>query len=350
MREGGTMNVNRIMEVSEGNTLGAVQEFMASILNRNLVDALFVPQTAADSTVSAALVSNPDAINHSNPFAPIMVANAARQVAEATVKQPDRHIGAVLRSCEIRALVELAKRGRANLANLTVIGIDCLGTFAPLDYMRKMLGAGGAAEMTTQCMQVAEEGEIACQTRTACQMCERPAPRGADVTLGFIGVDATQELLVIAADESADTRLRLGEVTRRVATEREVVKREATLTNIIAKHSAYTERELAKLEMSFGGLAGALTTLATCTECRSCLQACPLYDGELDDPSLSLVGQLGAISRWLVSCSGCGMCEESCPNGVPLAVVARALSRPLRAKFDYTPGRSLDEKLPWAVA
>jgi len=36
--------------------------------------------------------------------------------------------------------------------------------------------------------------------------------------------------------------------------------------------------------MSFGGLAGALTTLATCTECRSCLQACPLYDGELDDP------------------------------------------------------------------
>jgi len=344
------MNVNRIIEVSEGNTLGAVQEFMASVLNRNLVDALFVPQTAADSTVSAALVSNPDAIKRSNPFAPIMVANAARQVAEATVKQPDRHIGAVLRPCEIRALVELAKRGRANLANLTVIGIDCLGTFAPFDYMRKMLGAGGATEMTAQCMQVAEEGEIACQTRTACQMCERPAPRGADVTIGFIGVDATKELLVIAADESADTRLRLGQVTRREATEREVVKREATLTHIIAKHNAYAERELAKLEMSFGGLAGALTTLATCTECRSCLQACPLYDGELDDPRLSLVGQLGAVSKWLVSCSGCGMCEESCPNGVPLSVVARALSRPLRAKFHYTPGRSVDEKLPWATA
>ena len=101
--------------------------------------------------------------------------------------------------------------------------------------------------------------------------------------------------------------------------------------------------------MAFGGLAGALTTLATCTECRLCLQACPLYDGELDDPRLSLVGQLGAVSRWLVSCSGCGMCEESCPNGVPLAVLARALSRPLRAKFDYTPGRSVEEKLPWVA-
>jgi len=66
---------------------------MASFLNRNVVDALFVPQTAADNTVSAALVSNPDAIKRSNPFAPIMVANAAKQVAEATMKQPDRHIG-----------------------------------------------------------------------------------------------------------------------------------------------------------------------------------------------------------------------------------------------------------------
>lgn len=344
------MNVNRIIQVSEANTLGAVQEFMAAFLHHNLVDALFVPQTAADSTVSAALVSNPDAIKRSNPFAPVMVANAAKQVAEATMKQPNRHIGAVLRPCEIRALVELAKRGRANLVNLTVVGIDCLGTFAPLDYVHKLLTAGGAIEMTIQCMQVAEEGEIACQTRTACQMCERPAPRGADVTLGFIGVDATRELLVIAADESADARLKLSDMTRREATEREVVKREATLTNIIAKHNAFMDKELSKLEMSFGGLAGVLTALATCTECRACVQACPLYDGELDDTSLSLVGQLSAAAKWLVSCSGCGMCEESCPNNVPLSVVARALSRPLRAKFGYTPGRSVEEKLPWATA
>ncbi len=344
------MNVNRIIQVSEGNTLNAVRTFMSSFLERNLVDALFVPQTAADDTVSAALISHPEAIQRSNPFAPIMVANAARQVAEQTLRQPDRHIGAVLRPCEIRALVELAKRGRASLANLTVVGIDCLGTLAPLDYMRQRLKAGSAVEIAAQCMQVAEEGEIACQTRTACQMCERPAPRGADVTLGFIGVDATQELLVIAADESTDARLRLSEVTQREATERQVAKREATLTNIIARHNAFTDHALAQLEVSFGGLAGALTALATCTECRSCLQACPLYDGELDDTSLSLIGQLSAVARWLVSCSGCGMCEESCPNGVPLAVVARALSRPLRAKFDYTPGRSVEDKLPWVAA
>jgi len=344
------MNVNRIIEVKEGNTLEAAQGLLSSLLKAHLVDALFAPQTAADSAMSSALVSDPDALAKSNPFAPVMVANAAKDVAQATLAQPDRHIGAVLRPCEIRALVELAKRGRANLANLTVVGIDCLGTLEPFDYMRKSLAAGGAAEMTMQCMQVAEEGEIMCQTRTACQMCERPAPRGADVTLGFIGVDATQELLVIAADESADARLRLSEMTDRLAHEAKVARREATLTNIIARHNAVADRELSKIETALGSLAGALTMLATCTECRLCLRACPLYDGELDDTSVSLVGQLGAIARWLVSCSGCGMCQESCPNGVPLAVLARALSRPLRAKLDYTPGRSITEELPWAAA
>ena len=344
------MNVNRILEVKEGNTLEAARGFLSSLLQSNLVDGLFAPQTAADSTVSATLVSDPDALVKSNPFAPIMVANAAKQVAQATLAQPDRHIGAVLRPCEIRALVELAKRGRANLANLTVVGIDCLGTLEPSDYARQVLATGGAAQMTAQCMQVALEGEIPCPTRTACQICERPAPRGADVTLGFIGVDAARELLVIAADESADARLHLGETTSRLAHEAEVARREATLTNVIARHNAAADRELSRVETSLGGLAGALTTLATCTECRSCLQACPLYDGELDDTSVSLVGQLGAIARWLVSCSGCGMCQESCPNGVPLAVLARALSRPLRTKLDYTPGRSVSEKLPWAAA
>jgi len=88
------------------------------------------------------------------------------------------------------------------------------------------------------------------------QICERPAPRGADVTLGFIGVDAARELLVIAADESADARLRLGETTSRLAHEAEVARREATLTNIIARHNAAADRELSRVETSLGGLAG----------------------------------------------------------------------------------------------
>lgn len=344
------MNVNRVLDIKGGDTLETARAFLAGLLRSGTLDALVVAQQAADGAVSAELVNDPAAIARSNPFAPVMMNNAAAAVARATRQDSRRSIGAVLRPCEVRALVELSKRGRARLVDLTVIGLDCLGTFNPPDYRLRLGKSGGIAAVTDECMQVAREGEITRQTRRSCQICERPAPRGADVTLGFIGVDAQTELLVIAADESADSRLRLAEFTSRMAREDEVARREAALTHIIARHNAAAERELADLETSVGGLAGVLTALVNCTECRACLQACPLYDGELDDTSLSLIGQIGAVGRWLVSCSGCGMCEESCPNGVPLSVLARALSRPLRNKLGYTPGQSVNDKLPWAAA
>ncbi len=340
------MNVNRIIEL-RGNTLGAIQDFLVSLLTRENVNALFAPVVAADGTVSATLVSNPQALKQANPFVPVMVGNAATTVAEATLKSEGRRIGAVLRPCEIRALIELSKRGRARLEHVTVIGIDCLGTFDPPTFKQRLAEAGGVEAMTAQCMQVTEAGEFACQTRTACQICERPAPRGADVTLGFIGVDATSELLVIAADEATDQRLGLPEVTDRLAAEHKVAQREAVLTEIIYRHKQAADRELARLDSRFGGLAEVLALLASCTECRACLQACPLYDGEIDDTSQTLIGQLGAVSKWLVSCAGCGMCEEACPNNVPLALVARALSRPIRDRLHYVPGQSVADKLPW---
>jgi len=341
------MNVNRIVEVKGQNTLETVQDFLVAFLTGENVDVLFAPIVAADGTINATLVSNPMVLKNANPFVPVMVANAAKSVADATMQSDSRHIGAVLRPCEIRALIELSKRGRARLERVTVIGIDCLGTFDPPDFRQHLSRVGGVEGMLAQCMQVTETGEFACQTRLACQICERPAPRGADVTLGFIGVDATQEMLVIAADESTDRRLGLPEVTDREATESEVAKREAVLTNVIYRHAQIADREVARLGDQFGGLGGILAMLASCTECRECLSACPLYDGEIDDTSQPLLGQLGSVARWLVSCAGCGMCEEACPNDVPLAVVARALSRPIRDRMHYTPGLSVADKLPW---
>ena len=42
-------------------------------------------------------------------------------------------LGVVLRSCEIRALVELVKFQQAKLDNALIIGVDCLGTYKVTD-------------------------------------------------------------------------------------------------------------------------------------------------------------------------------------------------------------------------
>ncbi len=341
------MNVRRIIEVKGRNTLGTVQDFLASLLTRHDVDALFAPAISADGTVGTTLISDPAVLKQVNPFMPVMMANAAVIVAAATMQPDAQRIGAVMRPCEIRALIELSKRGRARLEKVTVIGTDCLGTFDPPEFERRLAEAGDVETMTMRCMQATQSGEFACRTRTACQICERPAPRGADVTLGFIGVDATTELLVIAADESTDRRLSLPEVSDREALEREVTQREAVLADIVRRHKQAADREIARLDTRFAGMAEIIALLSSCTKCRACLRACPLYDGEIDDTSQTLVEQLGAVARWLVSCAGCGMCEEACPNNVPLAVVARSLARPIRDRLHYTPGQSVEDRLPW---
>jgi len=39
--------------------------------------------------------------------------------------------------------------------------------------------------------------------------------------------------------------------------------------------------------------------------------------------------------RWLVSCVSCGMCEQACPNHLPLTAIISRISREL--KFELTP-------------
>jgi Fe-S oxidoreductase len=50
--------------------------------------------------------------------------------------------------------------------------------------------------------------------------------------------------------------------------------------------------------------------------------------------------------RWLVSCAGCGMCEQSCPNSLPTATIFAHIRRQLDQQWDYSPGRSTSEPLP----
>jgi hypothetical protein len=55
-----------------------------------------------------------------------MVVSVTHQ-ASWRVRLEERRV--VLRSREIRALIELVKLQQANLDNLTIIGVDCLGTY-----------------------------------------------------------------------------------------------------------------------------------------------------------------------------------------------------------------------------
>lgn len=102
---------------------------------------------------------------------------------------------------------------------------------------------------------------------------------------------------------------------------------------LLSQHQRTTarlaERGQETRERIFSGLVGVLPPnldslvepLQGCDDCRACLDACPICTS--DFPRQSDAGDYiqEDVMEWLVSCSGCGMCEQSCPKHLPLTII-----------------------------
>jgi formate dehydrogenase subunit beta len=51
----------------------------------------------------------------------------------------------------------------------------------------------------------------------------------------------------------------------------------------------------------------------------------------------------------MMSCVQCGICEDSCPASIGLAVLFKKVSQNAQKEFEYLSGRSIEEPLPLAT-
>ena len=361
------MNVNRILHVQDRNTVKTLQHFLAAWWGRVGLDAMLAPVELPDHTgVSAQVITQPADLENINPFAPVMLNNTASMVQGFIEEHPHSHLAVILRPCELRALIELRKRHRVRYhsvysgndqESLVLISVDCAGTFSQAEYIQHVSGHQTDADMIhVELSYGRQDSYIPYQVRQTCQMCDSPGPLGADIVIGSIGIEPQGSLLVIARNEEIDTSLKLQDVTDDIATERQVVFRETMVGKLVDKR-AEKRSALLKDESLLGEeMTTALAMFARCTLCADCLDACPLYDGELAgmlgvgegrQSGHSLFAELVRVSRWLASCSGCGMCQQTCVNGVSLSRAVTSLSHRIQSELHYRPGDP-SQPLPWA--
>lgn len=386
------------VETQPNTALNKLKHFLTAWWEQMEIDAMFVPVEQPDQTgISLRVIKDPRELEIVNPFAPIMLINSAAAVESFIKDHPGKRLAAILRPCELRALVELQKRHKVNPhsqagdeplpgagENVTqegrggrldsttiqpctvIIGVDCPGTFSVNEYARRVV-AQGVDGLTREVLTYSVEsgpvpgrgpGQWPGQFRSACQLCDRPAPLGADIVIGTVGVVLRGYLLVIASDEEADLSLKLSTTTDGLATEEQVIQREfavGAVMNQRADRRKNLAREDSLDEKNFSSLLG---LFARCTLCADCLDACPLYGGELagmlgvnrlHQAGRPLLSELVGVSRWLVSCSGCGMCQEACEHSVTLSQLISAVSHRLRSELHYTAGDPL-QRLPWEGA
>lgn len=357
------MNVNRIVHIRDQNTVKTLQDFLAAWWVQVELDAMLAPVELPDHRgVAPQVITQPADLVNINPFAPVMLNNTAAVVQDFLDDHPHSHLAVLTRPCELRALVELRKRHRIyyqsvlggnDRESLVVISVDCAGTFSQQEYTQHIAHHQLDAEMIhIGLVYGKQDSYIPYDVRPTCQMCDSPGPLGADMAIGTIGIEPQGELVITARNAQIDENLQLRFVTDALASEAQVVGREMMVGKLVEKRA---EKRAALMNSPIGqDMTSALAMFARCTLCADCLDACPLYDGELTgmlgvdgrQGARSLLPELVRVSRWLASCSGCGMCRESCGNGIPLSNIITVLSHRIQAELHYRPGDPA-QPLPW---
>jgi formate dehydrogenase subunit beta len=358
------------LEVKNGDIVSGVRCFLQSLLSTAAVRAVLVPQhLPMKSMVMPTLVTEPDRLEGADPLAPCFPMNAARIASRLARKPMGAKWAAVLRPCEIRALIELVKLKQARTDEMILISIDCLGAFQNKEYLR--FASADVSASTAGFLRRALAGEsLEPDLAPACRACEFPVPPQSDIHIGILGTDGNSPLPVEAC--SAAGRELIESV--KLAAFEAPAARQAALDALVARRISRRDEMFARTLSAINGIDKAAAYFANCVNCYNCRVACPVCyckecvfvtdvfnhepsqylqwagrQGVLKMPTDTLFYHLTRLAHMSTACVGCGQCSNACPNEIPVMEVFRTVSRFTQQAFGYEAGRNLEEAPPLSV-
>ena len=354
---------DRLLETPGGDLTKAVNGFLACLLSGGKVKGVLVLQKVGSGrSAFPVLVSDPIKME-CDPFAPLLPVSTAKIVSRMTRRGPsNKPLAVVLRPCELRALTELVKLNQADLANITLIGIDCPGTFPlntfsslpkDMDPTRTVLSGIGAEKLL----------------RSACLSCREPVPSTADIIIGIFGMDPGKGVLVRANTEAGEKLLE-GLDLKETEAPRD---RERAIEELQTKRDA-ARKDLAERGGKVQGIERLSEFFDTCINCHNCMKNCPICycreclfessvldmeanryvakagsKGIMKTPTDTLLFHITRFNHMILSCVECGLCEQACPAGIPLMDIIIPIAENAQKEFEYGPGRDPKEPLPMIV-
>jgi formate dehydrogenase (coenzyme F420) beta subunit len=337
----------------------ALVGWLTDLLERGLVAGVFTPAVSEYSELPMpVLITDPEQMTHARPLAPVSPFNAARQASSLLRRDTGQALALVLKPCEARALVELAKLKQGDPTGSLIIVPDCPGRMENQDYLdaaandpRLALGDMSMEKMT---------GRVA----PACQCCIHFTSTQADLAvcrmgddLGLMSGSAKGDLFI----ESSGLHVGPEPKGRTNAVERNLEKRRRNRKVMIEQ-----TRDLIRDPESFQKL------ISRCLNCYNCRVACPVcyckecvfntdvfahppevyfrrarQKGRVKLPADTTMFHLTRLAHISHSCVGCGQCSSVCPSHLPVAEMFITVSAETQEEFGYEPGRSLDEPIPY---
>jgi formate dehydrogenase subunit beta len=350
---------------TDGNPQAAIRSVLRGLLSAKLVDAVMVAaRTPYSALPMPALCSDPAKLEAADPLAPVAPFNAARQAASLLRHDSGRRVAVVLRPCEVRALVELAKLRQCTLENSILIGIECLGRMENSVYLETL------KEVPDLTIAFYQSSGYQDRVTTACQACLAFQPATVDLAIRLLGHDPADSIGLEALTDKG--RSLLGAIGMTPAQPPD--GREAAAAVTLERR----RQRRAALLRDAGDQTGSMVKLqeyfATCLNCYNCRVACPVCyckecvfgtdvfahppevllrraakRGVVKLPTDTTMFHLTRMAHMSHACVACGHCTSVCPSHIPVADVFIKVAAETQALFHYEPGRDVNEPIPLLV-
>jgi formate dehydrogenase subunit beta len=346
---------------THGDPVGKVRDLIKQIWLESKLDGMLVTMNGSDeASALPRYIVDIESIDEINPFKPLMEINIARVIPDLLASHPGVRIGALLRPCEMRALTEMTKHAPVKIDNLLTISVDCLGTLPADEYQWRLERVNKThpaeqkgspesyADLASEALKFARQGGIIpYRYRSACQVCLSPAANQANINLHILGLPVRQQMLLSVSDPVVAETIRLEKLTDGIADMAIINQHERILSKMCERH----QRTMDRVNEGMGSLLpddvdAVIHQLESCGECQNCMDVCPICSVDRPDRNTDGHFDRSSVMRWLVSCAGCGMCEQSCPNHLPISAIFSHIRQQLAQEWEYVPGRSINEPLP----
>ena len=142
----------------------------------------------------------------------------------------------------------------------------------------------------------------------------------------------------------------------------------------IREEKTKNREEFIKDKSNIKGIDALVRFFDKCVNCYNCMKVCPIcyckeclfessvfnleankYIGKAEKkglykmPSDSLLFHTTRMNHMVVSCVGCGLCEQACPSDIPLMEIIIPISENVQKEFEYISGSDMEEKVPMVI-
>lgn len=337
-------------------------KFLQMLLSENLIDGLVCPAITPWSLLPMPhLFTSVDNTKNLTPLAPVAPLSAATQAARVLKHASERKLAIVLKPCEIKALIELAKLNQCVIDdNVIIIGMECLGRLENQTYLTRVKED---AEFT---ISFYKNDKLRDDIATACQGCTDFMPEQADISIATL--DWNDDATLLAVNSEKGKRL-IGQANLEPSDSTAAIKKE--IDDLKNKREKAKKEQLKSTNEDMGSMVGFQKVIAECINCQNCRTACPVcycrqcvFKTDVFDTSPDLLYKR-AMKRSCIklpqdttmfhmtrmlhiahACVGCGQCTSACPQSIPVADFFRAAAEKMQNLYGYKPGNDIEEKIP----